>query len=340
MTVSTAAPDHKATHRLKVVVTMETRATGWELLAPGWSEGDVPRAGRCDFLLNPDGCVDADFWIVFANARPRDTVRCAPENTLFIAGEPEEKKIYPKAFYRQFYRIIDTHLGSGHPRIIQHAPCLSWHIGYDHEHARFRIDHEALVSMAPPATPKNQVSVVCSDAAFTPGQRERLRFLATLKAELGDQIAHYGRGFQPVNDKLDAIHGTRYHLVLENCRVPHYWTEKLADAYLGWAFPLYVGSPNLGQYFPEISFASLDITSPGECVARIRALLAKPFAPAERAAVSVGRHLILDTYNPWVAWARWAEQFHQPDAEARETVIRSHKAYRSFPRGLIYRMRH
>jgi hypothetical protein len=41
---------------------------------------------------------------------------------------------------------------------------------------------------------------------------------------------------------------------LENSQSPHYWTEKLTDAYLGWAFPLYVGCPNVGDYFAKESF--------------------------------------------------------------------------------------
>ncbi len=90
---------------LRVVVTMETTSSGWHLLCPGGSGGGNPRIGRCEILLNPERPVEADYWIVFANARPCDRMRCAPENTLFIAAEPEEKKVYPLEFYQQFHRI-------------------------------------------------------------------------------------------------------------------------------------------------------------------------------------------------------------------------------------------
>lgn len=324
---------------LRVVVTIGANSTGWELLAPGHVKGQNPVVGNCEFFLNPESPIDADYWIVFANARPRDMMRCAPENTLFIAGEPEEKKVYPKAFYRQFYRIIDTHLKSGHPRVTLHAPCLSWHIGLNHHTGVFEKSHSELAAVMCPPNRLNQVSVVCSDAAFTSGQRERLRFLECLKESLGDKLVHFGRGFRPVDDKLDAIRGYRFHLVMENCRVPHYWTEKLSDAYLGWSFPLYVGCTNIGDYFPAESMEILNIDDPEGVALRIGELLESPRDAVELAALAEARRLALDVYNPWVAWARWAEQFHHAGAVAEDLVIRSHKAFRPFPRGLLFRLR-
>ena len=338
MTEETAAPPSRR-KPLRVVVTIGSESTGWELLAPGYEKGRNPVVGNCEFFLNPAEPVDADYWIVFANARPRDMMRCARDNTLFIAGEPEEKKVYPKAFYRQFHRVVDTHTGSEHARLILHAPCMSWHIGYDHRNHRFDIGHRELSAMDLPAEAEDKVSVVCSDAAFTAGQRERLRFLERLREILGERLVHFGRGFRPVDDKLDAIRSYRFHLVMENCRVPHYWTEKLSDAYLGGSFPFYVGCTNIGDYFPSETMEILDIRDPDEAARRITALLEKPRDAAERAAIAEGRRLALDVYNPWVAWAKWAEQFHDPAAVPENLVIRSHKAFRPFPRGLLFRLR-
>jgi len=322
---------------LRVAVTMDTHGEGWELLAPGGRPGCRPHVGRCEFILNPGEIVEADFWIVFANARPSDTVRCAPENTLFIAAEPESKKIYPKAFYRQFHHVIDTHLNSGHPRVTLHAPCMSWHIGLNHSGV-FERSHDELATTPCPESTRNQVTVVCSDAAFTEGQRQRLAFLDTLKSMLGDQLVHFGRGFQPVEDKFDAIYGYRFHLVVENSQIPHYWTEKISDAYLGWAFPFYIGSPNITDYFPKDSLVELDITAPERAAEVIQALLGQPRSQKEIAAIAEGRRRVLDTYNPWAAWARWAEDFHQPAATPENFTILTHKAFRPFPRGLLYRL--
>jgi hypothetical protein len=325
---------------LRVVVTMESTSSGWHLLAPGGAAGGNPRIGRCEIRLNPERPVEADYWIVFANARPCDRMHCAPENTLFIAAEPEEKKVYPLRFYRQFHRIIDTHTRSGHPRITLHAPCMSWHVGYNHRSRRFDIGHHDLSALRHPAEIVNKVSVVCSDAAFTSGQRERLAFLTELKRHLGPRLVHFGRGFRPVDDKLDAILGYRCHLVLENCRAPHYWTEKISDAYLGWTFPFYSGCPNLADYFPQDSFEPLDPGNARDAAQRIIAKLDSPAGEDERQAVAEARRRVLYDYNPWVAWARWAVEYHQPEAAPVDLTLRSHKAFRPFPRGLFHRILH
>lgn len=324
---------------LRVLVTVNTRDTGLERLAPGGVAGENPKIGGCEFIFNPAGSVEADFWIVFGNARPCDEAVCAPENTLFIAAEPEEKKVYPKSFYRQFHRIIDTHEKSQHPRVTLHAPCLSWQFGYNQRLAEMETGYRELVAMTCSDEVRNKVSVVCSNASFTPGQRERLTFLARLKERLGDNLVHFGRGFDPIDDKRNAIYGYRFHLAMENCRAPHYWTEKILDSYLGWAFPLYIGCPNLDEYFPDGSFLRLDIKSPDEAADRILAMLAKPRDAAETAAVAKGRELVLNKHNPWIMWAKWAEEFHDPRAKSANLVIRSHKAFRPFPRGHMYRFK-
>jgi hypothetical protein len=100
-----------------------------------------------------------------------------------------------------------------------------------------------------------------------------------------------------------------------------------------------VGCTNLGDYFPAETMEILDIRDPDEAARRIAALLEKPRDAAELAAIAEGRRLALDVYNPWVAWAKWAEQFHDAAAVPENLVIRSHKAFRPFPRGLLFRLR-
>lgn len=324
--------------RLRVVVTTDSEAKHREVLLPDTRPGDAPKAGNCDFILNPDQPVDADFWIVFGNARTKDVMHCAPENTLFIAAEPESKKIYPRKFYRQFHRVVDAHEKSGHPRITLHAPCLNWHIGLNHETKCFDRSHDELSAIPCPEKPINKVSVVCSSANHTEGQRTRLRFLSELKEHLGDDLVHFGRGFTQINDKFDAILNYRFHLVLENCQLPHYWTEKLVDSYIGWAFPIYVGAPDLESYFPKHTFTPISMDSACKAAETIRDLLDKPRDQTEIDALELGRDLAMNTYNPWNSWARWAEQFHLGGAEKRDLRILSHKAFRPFPRGLIHRL--
>lgn len=318
---------------LVVRLNMDVAPGGMALLSPG----GAMRWGRCLFDLNPPPGGRADFAVVLANARPYDRFVCAPQNTLFIAGEPLEKKLYAPGFYRQFGHVLDTHPMSRHPGLILGAPGLNWHVGLDMRSRTYRFGYDYLKALTRPPK-ENCIAVVCSSANFTPGQRHRLALLDYLKQRLGDRLVHFGRGFQPIDDKMDAILPYRYQLVLENTCAENYWTEKLADAYLGWAYPVYLGCPNLDAFFSPDAYCAIDGGDFAVAGDRIERLLERPESETEIAAVAESRHRVLDIYNP-LAWAaHWAETLYRPAPES-EVWIRIHKAFRPFPRGLIYRMR-
>lgn len=319
---------------LLVRINMDHAPGRMELLTPG----GLLRWGRCRFDFNPEPGGRADFAVVMGNARPVDRFMGALENTLFIAAEPPTKKIYPKAFYHQFSHLVDTHALSGHPAVEVTTPGLCWHAGLDRRTNSFCYGYDHL-KLLPVPEKINRVSVVCSDAAFTPGQRLRLEFLRRLKAKLGERLVHYGRGYEPIDDKMTAILPNRFHLVMENSELPNYWTEKLADAYLGWAFPFYVGCPNLADFFTHNEFLMLDPRNADEAARLIIQMLDTKPSSEEISRVESARRRVLDTYNPFAWCARWVESFYRDACETNVT-IRSHKAFRAFPRGMLYRLKH
>lgn len=302
---------------IRVRVTVPFMRRGARLPLPGGAKV----WGRCEFAVNPEDGGEHDFWVVLGFAHEWEHARVPAGNTLFICGEPPAKKRFPRAFYRQFGHVVDTHRHSRHPGLILHAPCLGWSVGG----GQYRPVE------TPPPPKRNLVGVVCSSTAKTPGQRRRLRFLAALKEAMPEQIMHFGRGFRPVEDKLEAILPYRFQLVLENSQSPHYWTEKLADAYLGWAHPLYVGCPNVGDYFPRESFTPLNMDDLPGSVALIRRLLAEPEPDVARAALVEARRRMLEDYGVGVRCARLVEQLHRPGPPVR-TEIRTYKAFRFWDR--------
>ena len=320
--------------RLKIIVTTSIDHIDLDRLCPGrklrWNDHEL--------ILNPAPGTSGDFWIVFAGSRGMDYMRCGKENTLFIAGEPPTKKVYGCGFYEQFFRVVSCNEADPHPRVVPSAPGLNWHAGLSRETNTYQYGYDELVEQKP-AAKKNKISVICSNLKTTEGQRQRLAFLSELRHHLGDNLVHYGRGFDPIDDKMNGITPFRFHLVLENSCVPDYWTEKLSDAYLGWAWPVYVGCPNLSDYFPESNFTAVDITKPEEAAVTIRDLLSCPATETEHEKLRQSRDLILNTYNPFARFAYWAEKFYQPDSDKKTVRIRSHKAFRPFPRGIIHRVK-
>ena len=286
---------------------------------------------------NPPLGTECDFWIVFSVVRNREWMRCAPANTLYLAGEPPSKKVHPAAFYAQFAKVVSLNPADPHPNLSVECPCLNWHIGLNHRSQCYDYGYAELKAMEPPEK-KDQISVVCSDLRTTEGQRERLTFLEALKERLGERLVHFGRGFKPIDDKMDAIRPFACHLVLENERTPHYWTEKLADAYLGFAYPLYLGAPNIGEYFPSDAYSTVDPGQVDAAVSEIERVL--DMEPAGRMrAVLAARDLVLDRYNFFTNAVRLAEKHYRPMVATGAPVIWSHKAFRSFPRQWIFRLK-
>ena len=313
---------------------MDCAPGGMEWLTPG---GGL-RWGRCRFDFNPEPGGRADFSAVLGNARPYDRFMVAPQNTLFIAGEPLSKKLYPQAFYRQFGHVVDSHAASRHPHLHVSALGLNWHVGLDRRSHRYRYGYDHLTALACPEK-QNRIAVVCSNASKTEGQRRRLALLEGLKQRLGDRLVHFGRGFEPIDDKMEAILPYRFQLVLENGVEPHYWTEKLADAYLGWAYPVYLGCPNVADYLPAEALLSINDLGVDTAAARIAELLDQPLGPRREAALAEARHRILNVYNPFAWAAHWAEALYRPGLTEKTVTLRSHKAFRRFPRGHLFRLR-
>lgn len=318
--------------RLRVRVTMASAPGGMEYFTPNCGM----QWGRCDFSVNPPSGGDWDFWIVFGNALPKEYANVAPCNTLFIAGEPPQKKIYPYRFYQQFAHIIDTHMGSKHQGLLIDAMGLCWMVGLSWSDLSYKFGYDYLKQLTYPEK-KNKISVICSSTAKTKGQKLRLRFLHAVKERMGDKIVHCGKGFKSIEDKMDGILPYRFNLVLENSQSPNYWTEKLTDAYLGWSFPLYLGCPNLSEYFDPASFCPLDIHDIDESVRIMESLLSAPQTPLEQAAIRVARAQVLEQYNPFARFNHWVQKFYT-DLPHEELVIRAEKAFRPIT-GLSYRFK-
>jgi hypothetical protein len=147
------------------------------------------------------------------------------------------------------------------------------------------------------AEKRRLVSIVASKDKLTPGHAARNLFIGELKRKLGDRVDVFGLGYQPIVDKLDAIGPYRYHIAIENSRVPDYWTEKLSDAYLGRAFPIYCGCPNLSEYFSTDSYEPLDISDPAVAARRVNEIVASTIDLDRRNAVEEARRRVLYEHN-------------------------------------------
>ena len=107
----------------------------------------------------------------------------------------------------------------------------------------------------------------------------------------------FGHGVRPLDDKAEALDPYRYHVAVENHVCPDHWTEKLADALLGFTLPFYHGCPNAADYFPPECFIPIDIRDFDAARALIREAIASGQYEKRLPAIVEGRRRVLEEHN-------------------------------------------
>jgi hypothetical protein len=294
--------------------------------------GGLGRWKGDDFFLNDPGIERPDMWVVLDDVAEEERARPLLGRTVLITFEPPRTRDYQPGFLAQFDLVVTCHRGLRHPNVRNEYQGLPWHIGLHkgvdgNDRAAFRstIDYDGLLEMSVPEKSK-PISVICSTSSRLPGHRARRAFVQRLRAKLGDRVDVYGRGERPIPDKRDAIVPYRYHIALENSRVHDYWTEKLSDAYLGWAFPIYWGCPNIGEYFPDSSLVVIDLDAPDMAIETIASVMNQQLSPQQVAGLAAARDLVLDRYNTFDVVHRACASL--APAEPVERVIRPQRSFR------------
>jgi hypothetical protein len=268
-----------------------------------------------------DDCDTCDAWIVYEDIAEAQTAICPPDRVFLVTGEPPSIRTYPRDFLEQFIQIVTCHENLPHPNVVLTQQGLPWHIGrIAGEEDSFCEGYDSLVATSPKK--ERLISVISSNKQSTEGHRKRWRFVQALMKEFGDVIDVFGRGFAPVPCKRDALFPYKYHIAIENSRTPHYWTEKLADAYLAEAFPVYCGCPNIDAYFPPEGLCPIDVEDiPGSC-AVIERLLAEDPYEVRRDVVRHCKELVLQKYNLFSLLSEHIEKWSISDhASSRRVTL-------------------
>jgi hypothetical protein len=274
---------------------------------------------------------EVDAWVVLEDVNGPQRTKVPPQNTLLLTGEPPSMRRYRTSYLQQFSQVITCHAALANDNIrqpaIQLAPQgLPWHIGID----RMRNDHVSYAyddfATAPTPSKTGLLSVVCSNKTITRDHRARLEFVQVLKSHFGSDLAVFGRGFQEIGDKWDAIAPFRFHVVLENDSVAHYFSEKLTDCFLAQTYPIYYGCPNVAQYFPQNGFSAIDIHQPDQAIATIQKAIDAQLDLERGEAVRQSRDLVLNEYNLFSIIRNYFSQRLQPGRPLEQTLYpRRHK---------------
>lgn len=230
-------------------------------------------------------CEGADYVIVLNGVRERTRVKCSPEKIWAIMQEPP---VGQSALWHRgnnaFARIYTTDPNLKGGRFIVSQAALPWHVNKT---------YDELKSAAPPAKPR-KLSWITSNADALAGHRDRMKFLAVLRKKLDFDL--FGRGFNLINDKWNALAPYRYSLAVENFSNPFYWTEKIADCFLAWTMPIYYGCTEINRFFSPESLIQIDINDLN-APEIIREAIETDRWMKNRDAIAYARELVLKKYN-------------------------------------------
>lgn len=282
--------------------------------------------GNCQFFINED-IEECDYWVVYENTPGcAETSKCQRDNTILITGEPATVRRYSQIFLNQFGTIITTHPNIAHPNVILNQPGLPWFVGarFDLEDRYFDIRHYKSYTDLQniKSYPKSKLlSVILSNKKMMPGHHLRLAFVEALRNAFSpDELDIFGIGFNEVSDKWDAIAPYQYNIVLENSVYPHYWTEKLADAYLGGAYPLYFGCPNIADYFPQESLTCIDIRHPQKAIDIIRNTISAHQYEHSKDVILKAKDMVLNNYNLFAVIHKFCNEKNRLSASKQSTL--------------------
>lgn len=299
--------ESKAKIRVKFMARPEERI--WRHQLPD----DAPIWGLCEFIFDADEA-EYDWLVVYDDLPPArgerrsmriETLACHADKTILVTSEPSSIKSYFTDFTDQFGAVLTSQpqWALPHPNRLYQQPALQWFYGVG---SNSEISFSELQDSV--ASEKLQmVSIVGSSKQQTHTLHAlRFQFIAALKEQC-KALNVFGREDIPMDDKAEAVRPFRFHVAVENHYSQHHWTEKLADAYLGEAVPVYVGCPNITDYFPEDSYIALDITDPTSAAEVINGLTEEEYLK-RRPSVLEAKKRVLFEYNLFAVLSDYIEK--------------------------------
>ena len=261
----------------------------------------------CKFVVNDTKLKKCDWWFVLHGSGlvERENCFCDPDHVVYVSMEPNEKiSAATDKFLQQFSHLVICDRNIKHHNIIYNN-WLTWWVGITvstknkkhifHPDVKFDYDH---LSNMQPDKKINKISIILSDKDLSEGHKKRKNFVnKIINLPISKYIDVYGHGFNPIPDKWDAIAPYKYHLILENSVQKDYWSEKLADAFLGFSFPIYYGCPNIHDYFSNDSLSIIDINNIDTSVKILQAIIESNTYENSINSIDKSRNKVLNQYN-------------------------------------------
>lgn len=270
--------------------------------------GNQPQWGNCRFHSDPFSR-EYDWLVVRDDLSPilpglKEELACPRTNTILITSEPSSITRYGKHFASQFKYLITNQDAKvlPHPNALRMQTGSVWFYGKTYDQVIQSPLPEKTGLLSAIATDKRQKHTIHQIRFdFTKQLADEipeadLLFSFKNKGDIFDRLFNGKARF--VEHKYDMIDPYKYHLAVGNQTGPHILTERIFDAFLGYAVPVTYGCTNLSEYFPENSFIEIDIFAPDDSIKKIEKLIHDPDDYSHRLeSVKEARRRVLEEYN-------------------------------------------
>lgn len=242
---------------------------------------------------------DPDWLIVIEDLAEPFRCNTPKERRVLVAAEPSAIRSYRVGFLRQFGTIVSVQ--RKHENYAQEwigEPSWPWRFGARIVPGSVDLLLGASALRNFDASKEKLVSMISSDKCITRNHYFRMGLALELKRRLAEKIDIYGHASTSSQDKTQTIGPYRYSIVCENSYETRFFSEKLLDAYLGLAFPLYCGANPSAEYLcnaPLHNLSGHSIRKAAEAVERI--ITINPSPPLQ--ALAATRSRILESSGIW-----------------------------------------
>jgi len=264
-----------------------------------------PLHEKWDLEVNNPEIRAADAWFVLENVPDFDRVCNVPQsNLVLLSAETAQPVSYieesesVQLFLNQFSRVYTFHQFLS-PKAFHSVPFLPWMINANHGTSIWQKHERDVAFFAKmPIPPKSKtISVICSNQALTSHHRMRIRFVDELKRHFGKSLDWFGNGYEPVEQKWEALSDYRYTIVLENQSRHNVITEKLGDAFLANTFPFYWGAPNADEVFDPRGFTVLNIEDLKQSIKLIESAIENDLYSISQPWLNRNREIVIHEFN-------------------------------------------
>jgi Glycosyltransferase family 10 (fucosyltransferase) C-term len=265
-------------------------------------------------------CNVCDYWIVWGGIKKEtEKVYCDPKNVIYITDEVHSERYFNQKFLNQFSAVITCRTDLNHKFIIPSHELNTWMI---------EKDYDWLIANEDIQKTKN-ISVVCSDQTWLPGHKLRYAFVNKLIGHFKDKLDVFGRGFNPINDKFEALSTYKYSIAIENSVTQGYFTEKITDCYLSNTLPLYYGCPNIEDFFDKNSLLLINPNNYIDSILKIEELIEMDQYQDLLPSIVKAKKKYLTQFHIFNKLPQIFEQYFHVSNTKKNTLIKNESVFKS-----------